>query len=260
MKATNNTILSLNDLIKIPIQICKGTESKDVKLDRAGPSGAPLKQLLVDSETGEQVETEEIQHGLRVGDDFHAIPAEAIDQINEATKLEEMRVNGSMPVEEVPFDRVTGFYYIQSPTKGGTHGAYRLVYEALLEDERALVTKWTARSRQKLAVIYADGARECLVMNTLEFASSVRDTDEALLAPQASEVDQEQVDMARALIDQMPDGSDCIATEEDEAIALKQKLVDDAVAGKAIKVKPKSKAKASASKDLTALLEASLSA
>jgi len=260
MKATNNTILALNDLIKIPIQICKGTESKDVKLDRAGPSGGALKQLLIDSVTGEQVETTEVQHGLRVGDDFHPIPAEALEQINEATKLDEMRVNGSLPVEEIPFDRVTGFYYIQSPTKGGAHQAYRLIYEALLEEERAITAKWTARSRQKLAVIYADGSRGCLVMNTLEFASCVRGTDDALIAPQQSEVNQDQVEMARAVIEQMPDGHDVLSTEVDEAIALKQKLVDDAIAGKTITVKPASAAKVTASQDLTALLEASLSA
>jgi DNA end-binding protein Ku len=258
MKATANTILAVNDLIKIPVGVCKGTESKDVKLDRGAPSGAPLKRIEVDSVTGEAVELSEIQHGLRIGDDFHPIPKEALKQIDEATKLEEMRVTGSMPVEEIPFDRVTGFYYIQSPTKGGTHQAYRLVYEALLEDETALTTKWTARSRQKLAVIYADGSRGCLVMNTLDFASNVRQADDALLAPQASKVEQAQVDLAREVIADMSSGVDALETEVDEAIALKQQLVDDAAAGKAITVEPTSVAATAANADLTALLEASL--
>lgn len=261
MKATANTTLALNDLIRVPVQVVKATESTDVKLDSAAPSGAALKQVYLDAATDEPVAREDIQKGVRDGDTFRPIPKEALDAIDAQTKIEEMAVTGSLPIEDVPFDRVTGAHFLQSPTKGGSHKAYRLIYEALLAGERALVTKWTARSRQQLAVIFADGSKGCLMMNTLSFTADCREPDAAVLAPQQAEVQQEQIDMARQLIDAMPDGNEVLAAETDEAIALKRELVEEALAGKAIEAPaPKAVAETKAEADLTALLAASIKA
>lgn len=257
MRATTNTVLALNDLIRIPVQICKATESTDVKLDSAGPSGAALKQVYIDTATGETIAHADILKGIRTGDEFTAIDADSLKAIDEQTRIDEMAVAGQMPVADIPFDRITGMHFLQSPTKGGSHKAYRLVYEALLADERAIVTKWTARSRQQLAVIYASERHGCLVLNTLTFAANLREPDGAILAPQQAEVSDEQVDMARVLLDAMPAGHEALEAETDEALALKRELVDRALAGEAIKA-PAIKTKAQAEGDLTALLAASI--
>ena len=257
MRATANTVLAINDLIRIPVQVCKATEQIDVRLNLAGPEGQKVSQRYVDADDT-LIPADELQRGIFDGDDFKPVPKDAIDAINAATKIEEMAVSGQMPIADVPFDRVTGSYFLQSPTKGGSHKAYRLIYEALLADDLAITTKWTARSRQQLAVIYADADKGCMVMNTLTFADEQRAADAAILAPQSAEVADEQVGLARQLLSTMPEGAEALATDTDVAIAMKRDLIDKALAGETVSAPAQTAKKDTADNDLTALLAASV--
>lgn len=254
-------------LFSFPIQVCSAAGDTDVKFDIAAPSGAPRKQVYVDESTGEVCEDDACPRGIRIGDVFHPIPADAIEQINTATKIPVMVALGVIDLADVPFDRSVGQHFLQSPVKGGVPKAYRLVYEALRaipkgkdkRPARAIVTKRTARSRQKLAVIFADEQRECLMLNELRFADQVREPDEQILAPQQAIVDAAQVEMARTVIDGLGDGNLAIQGETDDAIVLKRTLIEQAVAGEALDV-PATIGDAAPTDDISALLEASLAA
>lgn len=253
-------------LFSFPIQICKAIEDKEPSFDIAAPSGAPRKQQYIDSGTGELVENEDCAHGVRVGDTFRAIASDALDQIRDATKITTLVVKGSLPLADVPFDRALGTYYVQSPPKGGSAKAYRLVYEALCEvrkgkkverEAKALVTKRTPRSRQVLCVIYPDQEHGCLMLAHLRFATQLKEPDEAVLAPQLAQVDEVQIDKARQVIDNLGDGRMAIDTEVDDLLALRQELIEQALAGEDL-VTPTPVADTAVTDNIEDALEASL--
>lgn len=275
MKATANSDLVIttqddgmgNDvpLLHFPVGIVKATESKDVKYDTAAPSGAERKAASIDTATGEVVETTEKQRGIRIGDKFHAIPEDEIKAIDEATKLVDMRVEKAIPFDEVPFDRATGMYYLQVPTKSGAHRVYHLIYRALLpqkgkakadKQRLALRVKFMIRTRQKLGIIYADADRGVLVMNTLAYAEEIREPDETLVAHLQAEVEQEQVAKARTLLVSLTELDP--PEPVDDAIALKQELMEKAATGEAIEFTPTPTAEKVDTDNISALLDASL--
>jgi non-homologous end joining protein Ku len=254
---TKDEIGQIKPLFAFPIQICKAVDEKEVKFDIAAPSGAPRKQQYVDSATGEVCTDDQCQRGIRVGDEFRPIAQEQIDQIDQATKLDTLIVVGSVPVDEIPFDRATGTYFLQSPVKGGSPKAYRLVYEALSAGKRALVTKRTARTRQKLCLIYADDAQKCLMLVEVRFAAQLRQPDEQVLAPQLATVEQAQIDKALQVIENLGDGLVALNEEADAAVSMRQGLIEQALNGDELSI-PVPVASTIEADSLEDLLEASL--
>jgi non-homologous end joining protein Ku len=256
-------------LFAVPVQVCKASDSQaDVKLDNAAPSGSTYSTQYVDDGTGEVFDFADRIKGVRVGDEFKPIDAESLSAIDEATKLDTMYVLGRVERDSLPWDRVTGRYLLQSPAKGGSPKAFRLVYEALVGTPKkgkvaakpamALVAKRTATSRQKLVAIYADDAG-ALVMVELLFAAQVKAADDAVTAHMLASVDEAMVAKARAVVEGLADGSEALAAEVDEAVAMKQELVDQAVAGMTIEA-PKKAAPKAVESDLEAMLAASIEA
>lgn len=251
--------------LHFPVQLVKATEDKNVKWDTAAPSGGESKVKNFDGSTGETFEREETLKGVRIGDTFHEVPKESIDAIDKMTTLTDMRVETVMPYEDVDFSRATDLYYLQVPPKSGAHKVYHLIYRALLpqkgktkadKQRLSMRVKFSIRSRQKAGVIYADAEREVLVMNVLAYADTIRQPDEALLAHKAAQVEQAQIDKARELLVSMV-GKD---TNEpfDEAIALKQELMEKAFEGEGIEAPAVPEAEAVPTDNLDALLDASL--
>lgn len=260
-------------LFSFPVQVCKATDDGgEIRFDGAAPSGAEYKTQYVDESTGEVFEYGDRIRGIRVGDEFKAIDEDAIKAIDDATKLTTMFALGRVDLDEALAkygSRITSVHFLQSPAKGGSPKAYRLTYEALREQKsgkkvtqkaQAIVTKRTARSRQKLGLIYADEANGCLALLEVQFAAKMREPDAQVLAPQTAEVSDEQVEMARTAINALPDGDLPLDNEVDEAVALRQDLIERAIAGEAIEAPAKTVAEATADDDLTAVLEASIAA
>jgi non-homologous end joining protein Ku len=258
----------IRPLFGFPVQVASATADNDVKLDIVAPSGAPREQVYRDSATGEIVTDAECKRGVKVGDAFHEIPRQELEVIKEATSSKTILVLGHADLDSLPWDRRTGTHYLQAPPKGGSHNAYKLLYDGLLEvrsasgktvirPAQALVAKRTARSRQKLVAIYADPEKEALMMAELRFADGLKQPDDEILAPQQAHVDPAQVEKVRQVIDGLGDGLLALEAERDEAIPLKAELVEKAIAGEALEV-PAGIAPAEQLADLDKLLEASI--
>lgn len=258
----DNHLFQLTELVSFPVQVVKATdEAKDVKFENAAPSGAEIEIQRIDKGTGEVFEYADRLRGIRIGDEFKVIDAEAIKAIEDATKIKTMVALGSLPLAEARAkygDRVTGRYYLQVPAKGGSATAFRLVYEGLLAEKRAIVTKRTPRSRQQLGVVYADKDTGCLVMLAVEFAASLREPDEQVKAHLTAKVEAKQVKMVRDLLRGMDDGAALIDAEIDEAVPMRAELVEKAVAGESIDAPTPVAHSVSAEQDLATLLEKSL--
>ena len=268
-EATNE----VKPLFAFPVQVCKATADDKSPWENATPSGGSTDGLAkIDPVTGEAFTSDQQIKGIRIGDEFREIPQEAIEQINEATKIKTMVVSDRLTLERAWFKfgcRVTGNYFLQSPAKGGSHKAYRLTYEALREVRKgktvkqpaqAIVVKRTARSRQALGFIYADEEAQCLRMVKVTFAAQQREPDAQVLAPQQAQVDEAAIEKVRKVFEvKFPgDGEQVLDTEVDEAVAMRAELVEKAIEGEAIIVPPKAVKETVEGDDLMGALEASL--
>lgn len=253
-------------LFGFPVQIAQAVDSSEPSFDIAAPSGAKRQQFYKDPVTNKEVGDDECRRGVFVGDQFHEIPVAKLDEIKAATKITTMTVLGSMPLFQVPFERTTGTYYLQPPP--GSAKAMRIVFEALcggivdgnVVKPMALVTKRTPKSRQALAVIWADEEAGVLMMSHLRFASQLKEPDEQVLAIQVAQVSQEQCEMARTLVCGMADGRKVLADEHDDLLALREELIEQALAGDPLTAAPLPMVETSSMDSLEQALEMSLAA
>jgi non-homologous end joining protein Ku len=256
-------------LFAFPVQICKATsDPSEVKFDRAGPSGGELKRQEIDTVTGEVVEPDDVLRGVRTGDSFQEVEAEAIAQIEAATKLDDIRVIDTVALADIPFDRGCGVHFLQIPAKGGAATHFRLTYEALLPAKKkgstparpalALKVKYGGRTRQKFGVVYADPTREVLVLQQLVFGAQVRQPDEQVRSHLAVAVQEPMVAKVRAVLDGMLDEAADFDSPIDELIPAREALIETALAGDGTPVAPQAEAAVSPGEDVEAALEASL--
>ena len=252
-----------------PVQVCKATsETSEPRFDRATPVGNEYSQVYRDAVTGEIYENGDLIQGVRAGESFHPIAKEQIDAINESVVTKEIRVERTVNLADVPFERATGYHYLQVPAKNGAAKPFRLLYEALLGGSaksktpaRALRVTYAPRSRKKLGVIFADPTTKCLVLVTLTYGASVREPDEQVLTHLNVEVDKGMVDKAREVIDSLDtDDAGDWDTPEDETLAKREELIAAAIAGEGIEVPDLPAAPIAADEDaaIEAALEASL--
>lgn len=250
-EATGNEV----PLFAFPVQICKATADREVRFDSAGPEGEKVERVYRSTLTGEIVEP---QKGVRSGESFAAIDPEAIKAIDAALKTDQIRVAEPVKLSDVPFDRITGRYFLQVPAKGGQPTAYAGLYKSLLAEGRGLRVTFVSRSRQKVGVIYASAEDECLMLSTVEFAENLRAPDEQVKAGAQAEVADEMVKKIGAVLDGL-DSDGGFDVPVDEGLLKRKELVEQALAGEAIEV-PETAGAAPAADDLSAALEASLAA
>jgi Ku protein len=245
-RTVQNTTLTVG-LLTVPVALRKVTQKQDVKLDRATAAGNRVKRIEVDAVTGEVVDGE-FRHGRFDGDTFHAIPESAIVAIEEETKIESFAIEHFVPLKDVPWERVQDAYYIAPQSKVGSVKPLKLLHAALAKSKKAGAFKLTLTKRQYPAIIYASNGG--LIVNTLAFAADFTQVHEADEAIANAEVKPAEVALAVQLIEANASDADVIDTFEDDLVALKQRLVDEALAGRTITTKAKAPVAPSPSGDL----------
>jgi len=261
-----NTVIEFGTLA-VPVALRKVSTKGEVNFDRACKDGAKVKRLEINADTGKAVTAEDIIRGVRDGDDgpFHEIPAEAIAAIEAQTKLDSLAISGFVPLDEIPWERVTGDYYL-APVKGqSSRGALKLLLEAMkpvygprgkvIRGARAGVTKLMPRSLQHLAIVYPkdDG----LFVSTLVWAEDFRQAEEARSTLADVKVDEKALGMARELIDAYSEPIEHLDSLTDDVREKRAELIAQAALGKKI-VAPKAVDTKGASDNLMAALEESL--
>jgi DNA end-binding protein Ku len=258
-----NTTLQVGATIFIPVAVKVIQEKKDVEMGRGTLAGNKVARPDVDSVTGEKVSAREgtIVKGVWDGDVFKPIAPEALEAIEDATKLETIEVSEFIALAEVPWERAQASYFLapQKAAKGPSGAtAMALFQRALAKSKKAGVVKIMLKTRQQLAVVYAQGGG--LYITTLAWAEDWAQADEANLLADVT-VDKAQVGMAVQLIEALSadDAQGALDSKADDLRALRGALVAEALAGKTVKGKAK-KAAAPVVDGLEAALEASLAA
>jgi non-homologous end joining protein Ku len=222
MKALSTTNLNVG-LLNLPVQVCKATDSsKEASPKVVGPEGEELRQVYVDA-SGDEVERDVTKRSVN----GKLFDQSEISEINDACKIKDLSIEEFVPVSDVlsSLNYTTDSYYIQSHTKNGYHQGFKALFDAMVKEKTAAITKWTPRSRQQLLAIYPDKESGALRAVALTFAADRRDPDEQVLAHQEAKVSKEEVAMAVQLINAVePKGY--LDNAVDDAVERKQKLFE----------------------------------
>lgn len=201
---------------------------------------AEYRDVLVEDGTGYVVgENEEVRRGIRDEFGMFIDLSEHLVRIEAETKLEAMRVEAFIRVEQVPRERVTGSYYLATSDGNGAK-VLRLVYEAMRKTKRVAVVKLTKRTRQSLGVIVPHGATGTLMLLELAWDAQWREPGSRALQhlTPAADVSFAEVEAAIRLVEALSDSRVALDEMEDDAVRLRTDLVGAALDGELLPVTP----------------------
>lgn len=259
---TNSTLQV--GMLSIPVALRAISNPKEVSFERASSAGNPIKRVDLDEVTGEAITPENpAVKGVWDGETFKPVPADSIDAIDEASKLDAFEITTFVPLASVPWERAKASYFLapQKSKTGPETGAkaMALLHRALVKTKKAGVLKLNLRgSLQHLAVVYAHG--DGLFVTLLVWSEDWAQADEANVL-EGVKVDAKMVEQAANLVNALStdDAQGAFDSLTDDRRGERAKLVEAALAGKPIKAAKKA-AKKPEPEGLEALLTASLAA
>lgn len=272
-RALLNTTLEFG-LVSVPIAVMPMESKQEVELDR----GLPVfndKDEVVDYHALNTIEVDALTrvprgetvplHGVftekpdkkekSTWTGFKPIAPEAMEAIDENTKIDTFLIDGFIPKSDIPFERARGSYYLAP--KQGMAKQLRLLYEALKATDRAGILKIVIRKRQHAAVVYAQNGG--IFLSVLAWGEDYAQAKEAAEVLATADADPKMVSMAMTLIEAMEVSRDDLDALKDDLRLEKENLLNAALNGEAITVTAKSGPVETAG-DLMAKLEASLAA
>jgi len=187
----------------------------------------PVKQHMVNSETGAIVEPSAIRRAVEIDGDLVIVGEEELAGLEPAEsreiEMEQFLKAGSISHEW--YDRP---YYLGPD---GSDGSYFALAEALRKKDREGVARWVMRKKQYVGALRSEGGY--LTLTTLRRAGEVVQAG-ALRPPVGRELAAKEVAMARQLLEAMEEGFD-LASFRDEYRERVMELIEAKKAGKVIK-------------------------
>jgi DNA end-binding protein Ku len=244
-------------LVNVPVKLYSATSPKTVRFHQlSSKTGTRIRQKRVDPATDEEVPFEEIVKGYEITPDRYVViepdELEALDP--KATK--------TIDIEEfVDLGEIDPIYYDHSyylaPTAGGAK-AYRLLLDAMREENKVGIGRVVLRSKQQLSALRPTG--QVLTLTTMLWGDEVLSPDrlDDLDSVGESEPTERELKMAEQLIESLS-GQFEPERFKDEYRERVLDLIERKAAGEQIAVQPQAE-EPQAAPDLMAALEASLAA
>lgn len=256
MKSIANTSLNLG-LVSVPIQVFKATSSKDVSFSLCGPEGEAVEQVYrvtgTDRIIGTRNDCSRSYDGFKLDDDAITAIADAA-KMEDGKDLKALNISAFIPLSKVPFNRVTGWYFIGSNPKGGNISGFATIVKAMEKKKMAAVVKWVPRTRQEMMVLYVQ--KGILYGVSVSFAADVQEAAEPVTSHTDIKPDKALLDVAEQLIDTYVDKDAAVLDEmADSSVEKKLSLIEAARAGTPIEANAPEPAPTG---DLFAALQASL--
>jgi non-homologous end joining protein Ku len=207
------------------------------KVSAKGGAAVPV---LVEATTGDIVTAEQVRRGVfrPLGEDEgeqFVDCTDALAHIEKLTALEVMEIQGAIDIGRVPRERVTGSYYVGTDG-AGTLKVLELLAQAMTENRRALVVKWTKTQRQASGVLvpHKRGGTWTIVLLQLVWPEDWREVP--LRAALGSGEEEErptpaEFERASELIKAMADSSLLLEDQRDDALALREEVHELAMQG-----------------------------
>lgn len=181
--------------------------------------------VAIEDGTGEKLHADDIRRGLRRDDGSFLDLTDGLQQIEDATKLEEMRVADFIRTEEVTRERILGSYYV-APDGAEALKVITLLADAMRAKKRVAVVKFTKRSKQSLGVLVPRGAGLTLV--ELAWAADMREEPAVTILDRLGIYSSTELDLAMQLVEAMSSTrADALDTQTDDARRLRAELIEN---------------------------------
>lgn len=192
-------------LVHVPVQLYPATQSEKVGfnlLDKRTIDPVGYKQI--NKRTGKDVTRDNIVRGFEYEKDKYVVLSD--DEIRSANPESTQTVDilAFVDAPDISFLYLDTPYFLTPDRKG--EKVYALLREAMKSSGKVGVASVVLHNKQHLAALIPVGP--VLALNTLRWASEVRELDEFKLPPdgmKAAGVSSRELDMAKKLIDDMSD-------------------------------------------------------
>ena len=218
-------------LVNVPVRLYSATENHDVQFRQVHRAdGGRIKYKRTCSIDGEEVSYDDIAKGYETEDgDMVVLTDEDFADLPSRTS-KEIGVTKFVPADQIDPMWLDKSYYLE-PDKAATK-PYVLLRDALESEKRMAICTVSIRTRMTMAVLRVrDGV---IVMQTMLWPDEVRAADFATVTDDQRATEQEMA-MAKMLIDQLAGDYDPDDYEDDYAIAVKE-LVRAKVEGGEVRV------------------------
>lgn len=188
-----------------------------------------FKTVMVEEETGVEVEPEDVRRGVRLDDGTFVDLTGRLAAIDEETKLDRIQVLDFIRRERVPRERVVGSYYLAADSKSSPR-VLRVLFEGMKRAERVAIVRWTKMKGQSIGLLVPHGSGALVVLECV-FADAARKPNAACLAHMRAAVTEKQVDRAVELIESMNAAPSALDGYFDRRAQLQRELAEKAEKG-----------------------------
>jgi DNA end-binding protein Ku len=244
-------------LVTVPVKLYSAVQRKSVRFHQLnGKTGVRIQQKRVDPTTGDEVPYEEIVKGYEIAPDQYVLIEPGELEALDPKKTKTIEISDFVDLDAIDPIYYDHPYYL-APGAGGAK-PYRLLYEAMVESRKVAIAKVVIRQKENLVAIRPmEGG--VLGMSTMIFNDEVVPADRLDDLPGDIETKEQEVEMARMLIDSLASDFEPEKYEDtyrEEVLALIERKAE----GKEIAVQPAAEEEAAPVPDLMAALKASLDA
>lgn len=192
-------------LVSIPVKLFPATEQKDVKFRFLHKTcQAPIQYKRICSLCGQEVTQDDIVRGYEYESGRYVIINE-----EDLDKIPDERTRTVDIVDFVALEEIDPLYfdktYYLSPGEAGEK-AYSLLRQAMAETGKIAVAKVVIRNKESLAVVR--GYQNLLVMETIFYPDEIRDTAQLPGFEREVKLHDNEMKMARELIENLASGFD----------------------------------------------------
>lgn len=188
-------------LVNIPVKMHAATENKDIKLRQLHKEcQSPIEYERKCPVCERPVENNEIVKAYEYAKNkFVVLDEEELQALRQEQGDKAVEIIDFVQLKEIDPIYYEKSYYL-SPNEGGSK-AYGLLRSALLDTGKIGIAKMMIRSKEQLAVIRV--YKNTLVVETIHYPDEVRSVSDVPNVPKEMEMNQQELDTAKMLIDQL---------------------------------------------------------
>ncbi|MGI8844191.1 MAG: Ku protein [Gemmatimonadaceae bacterium] len=215
--------------VDVPVKLYSAVQDRSVHFRLLDAKRhEPIKQQMVNPESGDIVEYESIRRAVETGSGEMVMLDEKELSTMEPEASREIEI-----IRFVPPDEITHLWYDRPYYLGpdDSEGDYFALAQALRNKELEGVARWVMRKKEYVGALRADG--DYLMLITLRHAGEVTQPSE-LSPPEGRDLEKRELEMARRLVAAMEDELDLDAFK-DEYRERVLELIEAKAAGKVVK-------------------------
>ncbi|MDQ8737180.1 Ku protein [Paenibacillus sp. LHD-38] len=244
-------------LVHVPVKMYTATEDKDIHFRSLHKEcGMPINYAKTCRHCEKEIGPDEIVKGFEYEKDkFVIVKEEELESIKDES-AKTIKILDFVDLQDIDPLYFQKAYYL-SPDMAGA-GAYNLLLEAIKQTGKIGIAKISIRSKSSLAAIRV--VENCLCLETMYFPDEIRSLSQVPNLPPVTIVNEKELSMAKALVEQLSEKFDPEKYTDDYRLALTE-LIEQKMAEESIDIVSSPAAEGRSNIiDLLATLQASLDA